>query len=62
MIIYLVWAIILAVHRRSVIGPPPAPTDMAMDQPQFKMDENNDVVNPQDLAGDGMYPNDEAEL
>ena len=57
MIIYFVYAIILSVHRRSVIAPVPNVDSSGV----YKMDNNNnnEVVNP-DNGND--YGNDEAEL
>ena len=57
MIIYLIWAIILSVHRRAVIGDP-IPDDGG-NQGVFKGNDQNEVVNPR-MGGD--YEEDQAEL
>jgi len=53
MIIYLIWAIILSVHRRAVITAPAA----GMEPEPYAHDNQDQVVNP----GDG-YDDDRAEL
>lgn len=57
MIIYLVYAIILSVHRRSVIAPV-----QNIDNNAYKMDNNGEVVNPNMGNDNGDYGGDEAEL
>ena len=47
MIIYLIWAIILSVHRRAVITAPAAGME-----PQPAYEQNDDVVNPDGYGGD----------
>ena len=56
MIIYFVYAIILTVHRRSVIAPVVAPSSS-----NYKAD-NAHIVNPDMERGDGHYGGEDTEL
>ena len=56
MIIYFVYAIILTVHRRSVIAPVAAPSSS-----NYKAD-NAQIVNPDMDRGGDQYGGDDAEL
>ena len=57
MIIYLVYAIILSVHRRSVVAPV-----QNLNSSTYKGDNNGEVVNPNMGNDNGDYGGDEVEL